>query len=110
MKRVQEIRVIAVPKYITEDGEIRLYLATSKKRVWPNLCAKIRQVGCWFLQIRIHRMLLRWLLIISVTTVVGIWAINETYQARGYWAYGGEYLLILIVLYGTYKILHYLGL
>lgn len=110
MAKVRKLQVIVVPQYITEDREIRLFLAPVRERVWPKLCAKVKQIGCWLQQSRITRLLLRWLLIFSMTSMVGIWAINQAYQARSYWAYGGEYLLIMVVFCGTYKILHYLGL
>lgn len=99
MRKVQKIQVIVVPKYITEDREIRLYLAPVKKRTLQRLWNWIKRRVCRLQEIRLHYVLCRWFLIISLTYLVGLWAIADAYRVRGYWAYGGEYFFIMMVFY-----------
>jgi len=116
MGKVQKIKVIVVPKYITEDREVQLYLAPKKRRILPRvwrivkwgacrLWEYIKQGACRFL-IRLFRCFIT----LSITIIVGTWTITGAYYVRGYWACGGEYLFIMFVMYGSYKILKVLEL
>ena len=111
MRKVQKIQVIVVPKYITEDREIRLYLAPIKRRILPQvwksvrwgairLWEYIRQEACRFL-IKLFQCFIT----LSITAIVGTWAVMGAYYVRGYWAFGGEYLFIMFVMHGSYRIL-----
>lgn len=63
---------------------------------------------------RIARRIMAFIAVVLMETVpailagasVGIWLIPAAYRERGYVAFGGEWLLILIVMLGTSHVIH----
>lgn len=117
VREMREVRLDMEPKYITEDSKVRLYMSVvycqreaadqkagghisrQRKMRWQK---KIREFG------RLLALCFAKLIIsLSVTTAVGIWAIQKAYEDRGYQAVGGEYLLIPLVFVFVYWLLGY---
>lgn len=71
-------------QYLTEDSQIRLYLSEvrSKKKKRKTFFDKAITLG------------LELFYSFAVSYFVGSWAIDYAYKERGYFAIGGEYMLI----------------
>lgn len=81
-------------KRAAADSKAGLYLPKMCKAGWPaarRLLGKTAAVGA------------RVLAAAGVTYLCTAWSIEQAFLQRGYKAYGGEYLIIPFVFYGTYK-------
>lgn len=97
--KMYKMQLIVEHKYITEDSETRIYLSKVRESKWPavkRICKKLIST--------IHQLLLAAI----VTLPFGIWSIRYAYHERGYKAYGGEYLFMVLVYYMTLKVLNIL--
>lgn len=65
-------------KYLTEDGKVKVYLMVEHESALD----------------RIVRIALELFYSFAVSYFFGTWAIDYAYEERGYFAIGGEYLLI----------------
>jgi drug/metabolite transporter superfamily protein YnfA len=48
------------------------------------------------------KFILKLLISTAISYVIGRWAIAQAYASRGYKAYGGEYILIMLTFLGCY--------
>lgn len=74
-------------QYLTEDSKVRIYLSEvrSEKKKRQTILDKAIMLG------------LELFYSFAVSYFVGKWAIEYAYNERGYFAIGGEYILIVMV-------------
>lgn len=115
---VRKMRIVQLdvePKYITEDSEVRVYLSVvyggreenqtaQRYRQWKKIQRRKKLMELDQVLVRI---LIKFLVALSVAFTSGVWAIQKAYADRGYRAVGGEYLFILFTFIVTYWIMGY---
>lgn len=96
VRKMREVRLDVEPKYITEDSEIRVYMSVVREGTWTKTKRILRKaVG----------VTIKLLSAAAITIPFGIYFVNLAYMERGYRAYGGEWLLIMLIFYATYKLM-----
>lgn len=94
--KVYKVRLIVERKCIAEDSEVRLYLSP----VWECAWIKAKRI----LQ-KAAGVTIKLLAATAITIPFGIYFVNLAYMERGYRAYGGEWLLIMLIFYAAYKLM-----
>lgn len=72
-------------EYLTEDSKVRVYLSLVQGKKKETITDKAIVI------------VLELFYSMAVTYFIGSWAIAWAYAERGYKAYGGEYLLIVMI-------------
>jgi len=85
--KMYKVPIIVERKYVTEDSEVRIYLSQMRSEKKPPK-KKIKD--------KIVALVLELFYTGTITYLVGDWAIGFAYKERGYFAYGSEYLLIVL--------------
>lgn len=78
-------------QYLTEDSKVRIYLSEVRSKKEETVFEKVMVV---FLSLFYS---------FASSYFVGKWAIACAYAKRGYKAYGGEYLLIMLTFVLSYR-------
>lgn len=81
------------------DPKVRIYLSGLRESRWPKV-KKACQKACIIVA--------KILTAAALTFPIAIWSVRSAYLERGYRAYGGEWLLIIMVYLLCYKILGFL--
>lgn len=90
-----KVRLNVEPKFITEDSEVRLYLSILP--IWK------REPRKNYKNKKVLQIFYRILIASAVTLPIAMVSIQLAYLERGYWAIGGEYLLIFLVFWFYFK-------
>lgn len=99
--KVYKVQLLVEREHPADDPKVRIYLSLVRESFWKDaIWPKIKD-GCRW---AIH-MIFRILLSTAVTLLFGAWAIHIAYLERGYLAYGGECLLIIVVFLATFEVL-----
>lgn len=77
-------------KYLTEDGKVKVYLMVEHESALD----------------RIVRIALELFYSFTAAYFIGRLLIQAAYEERGYKAYGGEYLMIIVIFFGSLKLIH----
>lgn len=88
-----KVLLIVECEYISEDSKDRLYLSQVRK---------IRNPAARIFAERASRTIARLILSCGLTAPFAAWAVVYAFLERGYKAYGGEYLFILMVFGAMY--------
>ena len=85
-RKMYRLSVSTEHQYLTEDSKVRVYLSEvrSEKKKRQTAFDKAITFG------------LELFYSFAVSYFVGTWAINYAYKERGYFAIGGEYILIVM--------------
>lgn len=103
-KKTYKLPVVLDCRYLTGDRQVRIYLrpVPEPKRKW---CLSIRSKQ------RIKRAC-RYALLCAETAVImlpiSIIILELAYASRGYWAVGGEFLLLGLVAIGVFRVLNFI--
>lgn len=95
-RKIERIQLGIEPKYITEDSEVRIYLSKMQECRYSKIKRAYK---------KILDLIIKLFISVTVTIPFGTWAIRHAYIERGYVAYGGEYLFIMLVFFIIYKVL-----
>lgn len=83
------------------DSKVRIYLSGLRESRWSKV-KKACQKACIIVA--------RILTAAALTFPIAIWSVRYAYLERGYRAYGGEWLLIIMVYLLCYKMLGFLDI
>lgn len=99
--KVYKVQLLVEREHPADNPKVRIYLSLVRESFWKDaVWSKIKGCCKWV----IH-MIFRIFISLVITLPFGIWAINDAYLERGYLAYGGEYLFIIVVFLAVYNIL-----
>ena len=94
-RKVHKVQLMVECERVEGDPKVRVYLSEVRKITWTQIKKVCNQAFV---------LIFRILVSIAITFIFGIWAIECAYLDRGYRAYGGECLLIVLVFFIAFKV------
>lgn len=94
--KVRKMWILLECECSADNSKVRIYLPGMRKNRWSKIkkaCQKAFGIGIMMLTAA------------AITSPIALWFIRSAYLERGYHAYGGEWLLIVIVYLLCFKML-----
>lgn len=101
VRKKYEVPVEVACRYLTGDQEVKIYLTPMRKKRRIPLRMRLRLK-------RYLKKAFLYLMTMGIMVPASIFLINAAYLTRGYWAVGGEYLLIGVLAVAVYYALSHL--
>lgn len=97
--KVYKVQLLVEREHPADNPKVRIYLSLVRENIWKDaIWPKIKDCCKWV----IH-MIFKILLSAAITQLFGEWALYIAYLERGYVAYGGECLLVIVVFLATFE-------
>lgn len=100
MRKRMKCSAIALEcRYLTEDSQVKIYLISTVPVRRRRRC--VFAIKQWSL--KVAELMFRLLVTTSITLPLSIFLLEAVYADRGYFAIGGEYLFIGLIIFGVYS-------